>query len=143
MSQENLDISNMLKELGTTANIVGVAKLTEMLKDIQKTQKELSQEEYEKAIDIVNIVCEAYSMSINDFYSNKRKNNRRYALGIVVYILNKHKNYDYNKIGFITKKSFTVISTLIKEIEQMSWSHPFENKVLSKLEEITLKLENN
>lgn len=143
MSQEKSDILKMLMEVGTTAEIVGVTKLTEILKDIQKTQKDLTIEEYEKAMSIINVVCETYSMSLEDFYSNKRKNNRRYALGSVFYILYKKENFDYEKISFITKKPFPLISILIKEIKEMSKTHPFEKQILSKLDTILLKLENN
>lgn len=143
MSQEKSDILKMLMEVGATAEIVGVTKLTEILKDIQKTQKDLTIEEYEKAMSIINVVCETYSMSLEDFYSNKRKNNRRYALGSVFYILYKKENFDYEKISFITKKPFPLISILIKEIKEMSKTHPFEKQILSKLDTILLKLENN
>jgi chromosomal replication initiation ATPase DnaA len=143
MSQEKDDISKMLMEVGATAEIVGVSKLTEILKHIQKSQKELTIEEYDKAMFIINIVCETYSMSLQDFYSNKRKNNRRYALGSVFYILYKKYDFDYDKISFITKKPFPLISILIKEIKEMSRTHPFEKQILSKLDNILLKLENN
>jgi chromosomal replication initiation ATPase DnaA len=143
MSQENLDISNMLKEVGTTAEIVGVTKLTEILKDIQKNQKELTQEEYEKALGIIKQVCETYSMSMDEFYSNKRKNNRRYALGTVFYILYEKNKMDFEKISLITKKPFSLISILIKEIKEMNKNHPFDKDILYKLETILLKLENN
>jgi len=143
MSQEKDDISKMLMEVGATAEIVGVSKLTEILKHIQKSQKELTIEEYDKAMFIINIVCETYSMSLEDFYSTKRKNNRRYALGSVFYILYKKYDFDYEKISFITKKPFPLISILIKEIKEMSRTHPFEKQILSKLDNILLKLENN
>ena len=143
MSQEKDDISKMLMEVGATAEIVGIAKLTEILKDIQKTQKDLTIEEYEKAMSIIGVVCETYAMSLEDFYSNKRKNNRRYALGSVFYILYKKQSFDYEKISFITKKPFPLISILIKEIKEMSRTHPFEKQILSKLDDILLKLENN
>jgi hypothetical protein len=143
MSQEKSDILKMLMEVGTTAEIVGVSKLTEILKDIQKTQKDLTIEEYERAMRIINLTCETYSMSLEDFYSNKRKNNRRYALGSVFYILYKKEGFDYEKISFITKKPFPLISILIKEIKEMSKTHPFEKQILSKLDTILLKLENS
>jgi chromosomal replication initiation ATPase DnaA len=143
MSQEKDDISKMLMEVGATAEIVGVSKLTEILKNIQKSTKDLTIEEYDKAMFIINIVCETYSMSLEDFYSNKRKNNRRYALGSVFYILYKKYDFDYEKISFITKKPFPLISILIKEIKEMSRTHPFEKQILSKLDDILLKLENN
>jgi hypothetical protein len=143
MNQEKDDISKMLMEVGATAEIVGVSKLTEILKHIQKSQKDLTIEEYDKAMLIINIVCETYSMTLEDFYSNKRKNNRRYALGSVFYILYKKESFDYEKISFITKKPFPLISILIKEIKEMSRTHPFEKQILSKLDNILLKLENN
>lgn len=143
MNQEKDDISKMLMEVGATAEIVGVSKLTEILKHIQKSQKDLTIEEYDKAMLIINIVCETYSMTLEDFYSNKRKNNRRYALGSVFYILYKKESFDYEKISFITKKPFPLISILIKEIKEMSRTHPFEKQILSKLDDILLKLENN
>ena len=142
MNQEKDDISKMLMEVGATAEIVGVSKLTEILKHIQKSQKDLTIEEYDKAMLIINIVCETYSMTLEDFYSNKRKNNRRYALGSVFYILYKKESFDYEKISFITKKPFPLISILIKEIKEMSRTHPFEKQILSKLDNILLKLEN-
>jgi hypothetical protein len=61
----------------------------------------------------------------------------------VFFILYKKYDFDYNKIHYVTKKSFTVISTLIKEVEEMSRTHPFEKKMLSKLDNILLKIENN
>jgi hypothetical protein len=143
MNQENLDISKMLKEVGSTAEIVGVAKLTEFLKDIRKTHKEITQEEYDKAKQLISIVCDEYQMTTDEFYCTLRKNNRRYALAFVFFILYKKYYFDYNKIHYVTKKSFTVISTLIKEVEEMSRTHPFEKKMLSKLDNILLKIENN
>lgn len=142
MSQEE-DITKMLMEVGQTAKIIGVSSLTKILKEIQKTKKDLSQEEYEKAMEIISVVCDIYEMSVPDFFSNKRKNNRRYALGSVCYILNKANKFDYQKISFITKKSFTYISILIKEIQHMDITHPFDKKILQKLDIIKLKLENN
>ena len=143
MSQENLDISNMLKEVGATASIVGVAKLTEILKDIRNTHKEITQEEYEKAIGIINLVCQEYSMNLDDFYSTKRKNNRRYALGSVFYILYEKNKLDFEKISLITRKPYSLISILIKEIKEMNDTHPFDKQILLKLNEVLNKLENN
>jgi len=141
MNQEE-DITKMLIEVGETAKVVGVSSLTKMLKEIQKTKKDLSQQEYEKAMEIISVVCDVYQMSVADFFSNKRKNDRRFALGIVCYILNKEHKFDYKKISFITKKSFTYISILINEIQQMEITHPFDKKTLQKLDIIKIKLQN-
>ena len=143
MNQEKEKFTKMLTEVGNTAEIIGVDKLTELLKDIQKSQKEITQEEYDKAMAIIKVVCENYSISIEEFYNNKRKNNRRYAIASVCYILNKIEKFDYQKISFMTKKSFTYISILIKEISEMSITHPFDKKILTKLEEIKSQLNIN
>lgn len=143
MNQEKEKFTKMLTEVGNTAEIIGVDKLTELLKDIQKSQKEITQEEYDKAMAIIKVVCENYSISIEEFYNNKRKNNRRYAIASVCYILNKTEKFDYQKISFMTKKSFAYISILIKEISEMSITHPFDKKILNKLEEIKSQLNIN
>lgn len=139
MIQEK-NISKMLVELGATAEIVGVERLTQILKEIRKNEKNLTVDEYQKAMQIIEIVCETYDITIDDFYSNKRKNNRRYALSSVFFVLNKKFNYDYEKISIITKKPFSIISILLKEILEMDKKHPFENQILTKLDEIVEKI---
>jgi chromosomal replication initiation ATPase DnaA len=136
---QDKNISKMLVELGATAEIVGVERLTQILKEIRKNEKNLTVDEYQKAMQIIEIVCTTYDITIDDFYSNKRKNNRRYALSSVFFVLNKKLNYDYEKISIITKKPFSIISILIKEISEMDKKHPFDNQILTKLDEIVEK----
>jgi chromosomal replication initiation ATPase DnaA len=133
MSQENNEISNMLMQVGVTAKVVGVQKLTELLKDIQKNSKEITEDDYIKAKYVVEIVCKHFDITIDYFYSNKRSNNRRHALGSVCYILDKYYGFETKKIEFIIKKSFSYVSILISEIKSMSKSHPYEKKILEKL----------
>lgn len=137
---QDKNISKMLVELGATAEIVGVERLTQILKEIRKNEKNLTIDEYQKAMQIIEIVCTSYDITIDDFYSNKRKNNRRYALASVFFVLKKIFNYDYEKISIITKKPFSIISILIKEISEMDKKHPFENQILTKLDEIVEKI---
>jgi chromosomal replication initiation ATPase DnaA len=136
---QDKNISKMLVELGATAEIVGVERLTQILKEIRKNEKNLTVDEYQTAMQIIEIVCTTYDITIDDFYSNKRKNNRRYALSSVFFVLNKKLNYDYEKISIITKKPFSIISILIKEISEMDKKHPFDNQILTKLDEIVEK----
>lgn len=143
MNQEKEKFAKMLTEVANTTEIIGVDKLTELLKNIQKSQKEITEEEYSKANTIIKAVCDNYSISIEEFFSNKRKNNRRYAIGTVCYILNKIEKFDYEKISFVTNKPFPIISVLIKEISEMSITHPFDKKILNKLEVIKSQLKYN
>lgn len=142
MNQEKEDFTKMLKEVAVTANIVGVDKLTNLLKEIQKNHKDISEAEYQNAMQVISVVSECYDMSVDDFYSNKRKNDRKYALASVCYILKKYHNFNLKKISFVTRKSYEYISILTKEIDDLSITHPFDKKYLQKLESIKSKLNN-
>lgn len=142
MNQEKEDFTKMLKEVAVTANVVGVDKLTNLLKEIQKNHKDISEAEYQNAMQVISVVSECYDMSVDDFYSNKRKNDRKYALASVCYILKKYHNFNFKKISFVTRKSYEYISILMKEIDDLSITHPFDKKYLQKLETIKSKLNN-
>lgn len=142
MNQEKEDFTKMLKEVAVTANVVGVDKLTNLLKEIQKNHKDISEAEYQNAMQVISVVSECYDMSVDDFYSNKRKNDRKYALASVCYILKKYHNFNLKKISFVTRKSYEYISILMKEIDDLSITHPFDKKYLQKLESIKSKLNN-
>jgi chromosomal replication initiation ATPase DnaA len=140
MNQETEDISKMLNEVGVTAKIVGISQLTEILKYIQKTHQDISEKDYENAKNVIVITCKHYDMTFEDFYSKKRKNERRYALATVCYILNKDYNFNLDKISFIVKKSIFFVSILINEIGDMNKKHPVDLKILNKLEKILLEI---
>jgi chromosomal replication initiation ATPase DnaA len=146
MKQETNELSEMLVQVGVTAKAVGVQKLTEMLKDIQQKSKEITDEDYENSKYVVSVVCNQFDITVSDFYSNKRKNNRRHALGCVCFILDKYYGFDYKKIEFVIKKSFSYVSILISEIKDMNPNHPYDKKTLEKLnlaiKEITNKIKN-
>lgn len=142
MNQQKEDFTKMLKEVAVTANVVGVDKLTNLLKEIQKNHKDISQTEYENAMQVISVVSECYNMSIDDFYSNKRKNDRKYALASVCYILRNKEKFSLKKISFVTRKSYEYISILMKEIDDLNVTHPFDKKYLQKLEIIKSKLNN-
>ena len=136
MNQETEDISKMLNEVGVTAKIVGVSKLTEILKYIQKTHQDITEKDYENAKKVIVKTCKHYDMTFDDFYSKKRKNERRYALASVCYILNKEYNFNLDKISFLVKKSVFFVSILINEIGDMNKKHPVDLKVLTRLDKI-------
>ena len=135
-TQEPEDISKMLNEVGATAKIVGVNKLTEILKHIQKTHQDISEKDYENAKNVIVKTCKHYDMTFEDFYSKKRKNERRYALATVCYILNKEYKFNLDKISFVVKKSVFFVSILINEVMDMNRKHPVDIKVLTRLDKI-------
>jgi chromosomal replication initiation ATPase DnaA len=136
MNQETDDISKMLNEVGVTAKIVGVTELTKILKHIQKTHEDISENDYENAKNIIIKTCSHYDMTFEDFYSKKRKNERRYALASVCYILKIKYNFNLDKISFLVKKSVFFVSILINEIQDMNRKHPVDLKILTRLDKI-------
>lgn len=140
-NQETEDISKMLNEVGVTAKIVGVNNLTQMLKNIQKIHKDINEKDYENANNVILSTCKHYDMTFDDFYSKKRKNDRRYALATVCYILNKEYKFSPEKISFVVKKSVFFISILINEIMDMNKKHPVDAKVLNKLDKILSEIQ--
>lgn len=142
MNQEN-DFTKMLKEVGITAEIVGVSNLTSLLKYIQKNHKEINEEDYKNAMNVIEVVCKNYNITIEDFYSNKRKNDRRYALGTVCYILNKKMNFKIISICYIVKKAHVFVYGLVKQIEELDEKHPSDRVFVKKLNNIISELKLN
>jgi chromosomal replication initiation ATPase DnaA len=142
MSQETQQFTELLKQVGTTAKVVGVEKLTEILKEVKKNYKDISPEQYQISQNVIKIVCEVYEISYDDFFDNKRKNMRKYALSIVCYVLNEIYKMDYEIISFIVKKSKGLISVLISDIKQLNKNHFQDKQTLVKLDKV-LTLINN
>ena len=143
MNQEKENFTKMLMEVGTTVEIVGVERLTELLKDIQKIHKDITYEQHEEALKVILVTSKNYDMTFDDFFSKKRKNDRRFALGTVCFILNKKLNFDANAISLIVKKGVGFVYFLIKEIEEMDKNHPVDKKILNKIENILQELKIN
>lgn len=131
MSQETQQFTELLKQVGTTAKLLGVDKLTEILKDVQKNHKDITMEQYNISHQVIQNVCKVYEITEADFFDNKRKNMRKYALATVCYILNKNYNFDYYTISFIVKKSKSLVSVLITEISQLDNTH-FQDRIIVK-----------
>jgi len=142
MSQETQQFTELLKQVGTTAKAVGVEKLTEILKEVKKNYKDISPEQYQISQSVIKTVCEVYEISHDDFFDNKRKNMRKYALSIVCYVLNEIYKMDYDTISFIVKKSKGLISVLISDMKQLNKNHFQDRQTLVKLEKV-LTLINN
>ena len=142
MSQETQQFTELLKQVGTTAKVIGVEKLTEILKEVKKNYKDISPEQYKISQNVIKIVCEVYEISYDDFFDNKRKNMRKYALSIVCYVLNEIYKMDYEIISFIVKKSKGLISVLISDIKQLNKNHFQDKQTLVKLDKV-LTLINN
>lgn len=142
MNQESKELSEMLTQVGITARIVGVSKLTELLKTLQKTQKDITEEELSKSKQIIEIVCKNFGVTFEDFFKNKKTRERKQALSVICYILNKIIKLEYQKISFIVKKSTAVVSVSVNEISNLNPYYKF-NKTLKEKLDLTLLEVNN
>lgn len=140
MSQETVKMQTLLNEVGKTAVILGVDKLTQHLVNIQKAEINLDEKKVDLATQIIEGTCQVFEITKRHFFSDARKMHRRIANGTVAYILVKYFGFESVDVSFILKKSETMISVVRKEIANLDPSHPYDKKILSKIEEVEKKI---
>jgi len=133
MEKETNNVSIVFKELDKTIQIIGADKLIEILKYSRKNPPTLNQEEIEQALKLVQIVCNEFKISIDDFFDAKRKNNRRMSIGVCAYILQTKMNIDSCNIAYILKKPDTIISMYKQEILRLNENHPSDKNIIEKI----------
>lgn len=140
MSQDNLKMQTLLNEVGKTAVILGVDKLTQHLVNIQKAEVNLDEQKVNLATRIIEETCLVFEITKRQFFSDARKMHRRIANGAVAYILIKYFGFESVDVSFILKKSETMISVVRKEIANLDPTHPYDKKILQKLQEVEVKI---
>lgn len=136
-------ISNVFQEVNKTIAIVGFQKVIQILKNSRRTHLDITEEQIKKSNEIITIVCDEYGIDYLDFFSNKRKNDRRKAIGTCAYFIENKLGIDNCNISYLLKKSEGSISTFKKEIIQLNENHPSDLKFIEKINNIKIKLKNN
>jgi hypothetical protein len=144
MNQEttNNNVNNVFKELNKTIEVIGAERLIEILQYSRKSVSSLTQEQVEKADLIIKLVCEEFDITLQEFLSANRKNNRRYAIGICSLFFQNNIGIDNCDIAYILKKPQSVTSTYKNDILLLKENHPIDSKILQKIENIKNKLNN-
>jgi hypothetical protein len=141
MNQEATNnISNVLKELDKTINVIGTERLIEILVYSRKNNIQITTDQILQAENIINVVCEEFEMTLSEFFSAKRKNNRRSAIGVCAMFLQNRVNLDNSNISFILKKPENLTSIYKNEIVSLNSAHPVDRKTLEKITNIKTKL---
>jgi chromosomal replication initiation ATPase DnaA len=143
MTEENNNVSKVLKELDKTIQVIGTDKLIEILKYSRLNMANINEEQINRSLEIIKVVCDEFNISLIEFFDRKRKTNRRTAIGICAYLIQKELNLDNSNISYILKKPDEVISLYKQEIIRLNSNHPQDIQVLEKIKIIseTIKLQ--
>ena len=135
-------ISNVLIEMGRTIEKIGIDDTIDLLKYSRQKISEISGEDLENTNKVVNVVCKIFDISIKEFNSSLRKNNRRYAIGIATQILTDIYGLDISDLSFLFKKPDGLLSIYRKEIRELNPKHKVDIKLIEKKELILEHLKN-
>jgi len=135
MKEQN-DVSIVFKELDKTIQKIGAEKLIQILKFSRKNDSQLTQEQIEEALKLVQIVCDEFKIVLEDIFGSKRKNNRRISIGISAIVIQRKLNLDTSNISYILKKPDTLISLYKQEILRLKEEHPSDKQILEKIKTI-------
>ena len=144
MNQEksNNNISNVFLEMSKTIDHLGLDGTIGLLKTSRQKFLTITEEEKESTNMIIKIVCDCFNISVSDFYSTTRKNNRRYAIGITAMILTDKIGIDMPDVSFLLKKPINLISLYRKEAKELNPNHKSDMKILEKVNDINSILTN-
>jgi len=142
MAEETENICKVFNELDLTIKVVGTEKLIEILKYHRLNNSDLNEQQINNAIEIIKAVCETLGVSVQEFFDRKRKNNRRIAIGISAFFIQKELNLNNSDISYIFKKPDELVSMYKQEIVKLSESHPQDREVLEKIKQIKEILNN-
>jgi hypothetical protein len=144
MNQEttNNNISNVFLEISKTIEHLGIDETIGLLKTSRQKFSQLTEEQKASSKMIIKIVCDCFNISISDFYSATRKNNRRYAIGITAMILTDDLSIDISDVSFLLKKPINLVSLYRKEAKELNSNHKSYIKIIEKINDINQVLIN-
>jgi len=144
MNQEktNNNISNVFLEMSKTLDYLGVNETINVLKVSRQKFNVISNEQKELCNSIINVVCDVFDITIPDFYSRTRKNNRRYAIGITAMIFTDNLLIDISDVSFLLKKPVNLVSSYRKEVKELNPNHKSDIKIIEKINIINKELIN-
>lgn len=143
MEQETNNVSKVFKELDKTIQVIGTEKLIEILKYSRLSTANITEEQINRSLEIIKVVCDVFNLSVSEFFNNNRKTGRRITIGVSAYLIQKELNLNNSDISYILKKSDEAVSLYKQEIIRLNSNHPQDRKVLEKISIIseTIKLQ--
>ena len=136
MEQESNSVSKVLKELDRTIQVIGTEKLLEILKYSRLNTTNINEAQINRSLEIIKVVCDEFNITLVEFFDRKRKTNRRTAIGISAYLIQKELNLDNSNISYILKKPDESVSLYKQEIIRLNSNHPQDKQILEKIKTI-------
>lgn len=140
MENQNNNVSIVFKEIDKTIQTIGVDKLIEILKYSRKNPPNLTLEQIEQSLKLVQVVCDEFKISLEDIFDMKRKNNRRISIGVCAFIIQRELDLDNSNISYILKKPDTLVSLYKQEILRLNPKHPSDKQILEKIDNINANI---
>lgn len=140
MENQNNNVSIVFKEIDKTIQTIGVDKLIEILKYSRKNPPNLTLEQIEQSLKLVQVVCDEFKISLEDIFDMKRKNNRRISIGVCAFIIQRELDLDNSNISYILKKPDTLVSLYKQEILRLNPRHPSDKQILEKIDNINANI---
>jgi len=137
-NQEQKTTTTLFSELNKTIQVLGVEKLVDILKHIRKKSVEITQDQVDQSEVIIKTVCEEFAISIDEFYSHKRLNDRRYAVGVCALLLQNKVGLDNSDISFLLRKPADIVSIYKNSINLLRDVRPDDLKILKRIANITM-----
>lgn len=137
MEQESNNVSKVLKELDRTIQVIGTEKLLEILKYSRLNTTNINEAQINRSLEIIKVVCDEFNITLVEFFDRKRKTNRRTAIGISAYLIQKELNLDNSNISYILKKPDESVSLYKQEIIRLNSNHPQDKQILEKIKTIS------
>ena len=137
MEQESNSVSKVLKELDRTIQVIGTEKLLEILKYSRLNTTNINEAQINRSLEIIKVVCDEFNITLVEFFDRKRKTNRRTAIGISAYLIQKELNLDNSNISYILKKPDESVSLYKQEIIRLNSNHPQDKQILEKIKTIS------
>jgi chromosomal replication initiation ATPase DnaA len=137
MEQESNNVSKVLKELDRTIQVIGTEKLLEILKYSRLNTTNINEAQINRSLEIIKVVCDEFNITLVEFFDRKRKTNRRTAIGISAYLIQKELNLDNSNISYILKKPDESVSLYKQEIIRLNSNHPQDKQILEKIKKIS------
>jgi chromosomal replication initiation ATPase DnaA len=134
------DASRILQQVDKTLNVIGTEKLLEILIYSRKNNIQITEQQVKYSEQIIQITCDEFGISLHEFYSSKRKNNRRNAIGVCALFLQDEVGLDNSNISYILKKPENLTSIYKNEIVSLNPSHKVDVVTLEKIKNIKTKL---
>lgn len=132
--------ATIFNEINKTISVVGEQRFLEILRESRRISSILTPEQIITANEIIKTICGEFEISIDDFFSSIRKNNRRYAIGVCAIFLQNILGIDNIEVAHILKKPASVTSTYRSDVLHLKNEHPQDHKILQKIENIKSKL---